>query len=259
MNVEIVRVAEWGRYEWLQHGFSTRQGGFSQAYGSDDLNLGFTHDDRRERVQQNRLRFLAEAARGARLETVRQVHGATVHVVGAAAGEPLREAVEADGMITATAGVALGILTADCVPVLIADTRLRVVGAFHAGWRGTAAGIAAKGVEWMRSEFGSTPEHMIAAVGPSIGACCYQVGEELRGEFEPGLFARRAGGLWLDLWEANRRQFVAAGLAAEAVTVLQECTSCARVGQARKYFSHRAEKGLTGRSLAVIAVAEGVD
>ena len=250
MNVEIVRVAEWERYGWLRHGFSTRSGGCSEVYGGGDLNLGFTRDDARECVVENRRRFLGAAVDGARLVTVKQVHGAAVEVVG----EPVGEAVEADGMITAEAGVALGILTADCVPVLVADTRLRVVGAFHAGWRGTAAGIAAKGVEWMRSEFGSEPEHMVAAVGPSIGACCYRVGEELRGEFEPGVFARRDGGLWLDLWEANRRQLVAAGLGAECVTVVGECTSCARVGAARKYFSHRAEEGFTGRSLGVIAV-----
>ncbi len=253
MGVEIVRVSEWERYGWLRHGFSTRLGGCSEVYEGGDLNLGFTREDARECVQENRRRFLREAVDGAGLVTVKQVHGAVVERVAG----PAREAVEADGMVTAETGVALGILTADCVPVLVADTRLRVVGAFHAGWRGTAGGIVAKGVARMRSEFGATPEYMVAAVGPSIGACCYRVGEELWGKFEPDLFASKDEGLWLDLWEANRRQLVDAGLAAEAVTVVGECTSCARVGKARKYFSHRAEKGVTGRAMAVIAVAEG--
>ena len=110
----------------------------------------------------------------------------------------------------------------------------------------------------MRSEYGSMPEDLVAAVGPSIGPCCYQVGEEFRAHFAPGLLARHDDGLWLDLWEANRQQLVAAGLAPGAVTVLGECTACTRADGGRKYFSHRAERGFTGRAMGVIGVVSEV-
>lgn len=250
MGIETVRVAAWARFAWLRHGFSTREGGVSNAYGEGELNLGFTKDDARAAVEHNRERFVEAVFAGARLATVKQVHGVGVRVVRAEAG-----AAEADGMVTDVAGGALGILTADCVPVLVADTRRRVVGAFHAGWRGTAAGIVGEGIAQMRSEYGCAVEDLVAAVGPSIGPCCYAVGEEFRERFAPAVLARREGALWLDLWEANRRQLVAAGLREQALTVLRECTACARVEGRRKYFSHRAEQGRTGRALGLIGIA----
>ena len=259
MDVEIVRVAEWEQYGWLRHGFSTRRSGVSTAYGAKDLNLGFTKEDARANVETNRLRF-REAVFGderVRLMTVKQVHGVAVQVVREAAEMDLIQTAGADGMVTDRVGVALGILTADCVPVLVADVRRRAVGAFHAGWRGTAAGIVGKGVEWMRAEYGSMGEDLVAAVGPSIGACCYEVGEEFRAHFAPGLLARREGGLRLDLWEANRLQLVEAGLAAAAVTVVGECTACAREAGGRKYFSYRAEHGSTGRAMGLIGLVSG--
>jgi YfiH family protein len=191
--------------------------------------------------------------------------------------------------MTRQRGLLLGIQTADCVPVLIADTKTRAVAAFHAGWRGTLARIVERGVGTMRLEFGSQPQNLIAAIGPAIGACCYSVGEEVRHEFEsqfayaPELFSEvydsdpvrdkypmlfltaRAPGhsnigpqIHLDLHEANRRQLLDAGLRAKAITVVGECTACARLRDGRrKYFSHRAEHGFTGRMLSVVGVAPG--
>lgn len=240
----MIRVSAWERFGWLRHGFTTRSGGGTSVYAASGelgkLNLGYTREDDAEIVRRNRA-LVAAALGCARLTTVRQVHGA--HVVVAAA-----PAEEADGILTAEPGLALGIMTADCVPVLLVDTRLRVVGAIHAGWRGTAAGIAAEAVEAMRREFGSRAQEVVAAVGPSIGPCCYAVGEEVRGRFAADLFA----GSRLDLWEANRRQLVGAGV--EDVTVVGECSACARLGGRRKYFSHRAEGGVTGRAMGVVAV-----
>jgi YfiH family protein len=159
----------------------------------------------------------------------------------------------------------LGVQTADCVPVLIADTRARAVGAFHAGWRGTVARIVEQGVATMGREFGSKPEDLIAAVGPSIGPCCFEVGEEVRVEFERAFgYAREmisdgvGGKARVNLWEANRRQLMAAGVGAEAIAVVGACTACARDEHGRrKFFSYRAEKGVTGRMLNVIGVVEG--
>jgi YfiH family protein len=175
--------------------------------------------------------------------------------------------------------------TADCVPVLVADVRRRAVAAFHAGWRGTLARIVERGIGRMRLRYGSRPEDLVAVVGPAIGPCCYSVGEEVRWEFEsqfgyaaelfsevydsdpvkeryPLLFlTARAPGhsnigpqIHLDLWEANRRQLLGAGVPAKRVTVVGECTACARVGGELKYFSHRGESGFAGRMLGVVGV-----
>jgi len=200
-----------------------------------------------------------------------------------------RAVLRGDALMTRQRGLLLGIQTADCVPVLIADTKTRAVAAFHAGWRGTLARIVERGVGTMRLEFGSQPKNLIAAIGPAVGACCYSVGEEVRHEFEsqfayaPELFSEvydsdpvrdkypmlfltaRAPGhsnigpqIHLDLHEANRRQLLDAGVKAKAITVVGECTACARLRDGRrKYFSHRAEHGFTGRMLSAIGVVHG--
>jgi YfiH family protein len=223
-------------------------------YGGDDLNLGFTKDDDADLVRENRRRFVEAVAgeAGWPLAAVRQVHGTMVARVDSGAGW---EPVEADGLVTAASGMMLGVQVADCVPVLVVDTRLRVVAALHAGWRGTAAGMASVGVARMREEFGCRVEDLVAAVGPSIGPCCYEVGDEVREAFGggDGLFV----GKNLNLWEANRRALVGAGLQDGAVTVVGECTGCARMEDGRrKYFSHRMEQGFTGRAMGMVGWCE---
>jgi hypothetical protein len=285
-GVEWLRVPGWGQPRWLWHGFSTRRGGVSRAYCPDDvtgeLNLGFTAADSRESVTQNR-RLLAEAITGSAdtaLIPIRQIHSSVLRIAGSsniASTEPCR----GDGLMTSTPGLLLSVQTADCIPVLLADRRLRVVAAFHAGWRGTVKRIVESGVGRMRLEFGSRPEDLIAAIGPGIGACCYAVGEEVFSSFEsqftyfedlfvevydsdpvrtkyPMLFlTQRAPGhspigpsLHLDLIEANRRQLLSAGLGAASIKVLGGCTSCQR----EVFFSHRSSKGHAGRMMAVIGI-----
>ena len=264
-----------------RHGFAGRTGGVSTAYGEvDDLNLGFTASDAREHVLENRARLL-EHVFGERQPrvTLKQIHSSVMHRVGRAhAGEEAR--LRGDGLMTDEPGVVLGIQTADCVPVLVADRKRGAVAAFHAGWRGTLKRIVEHGVGRMRVEFGSEPDDLHAAIGPAIGACCYSVGEEVEHEFRsqfryadelfsevydadpvrkkfPMLFlTQRAPGhsplgpnLHLDLAEANRRQLLDAGLAAESIGVSGNCTGC----RTDLYFSYRAEQGFTGRMLAVIA------
>jgi YfiH family protein len=250
----------------LKAGFSTRAGGVSEAYGARELNLSWTKEDSVEAVAANREGFLrlAMGDEAAELVAIRQVHGAVVQVIEAGHG-PLtsdegRGLLEGDGLVTAVPGLLLAVQTADCVPVLVADVRQRVVGAFHAGWRGTVARIAELGVGTMRERYGCAAEDLVAAVGPSIGPCCFAVGNEVKAEFAREfayggeLFREKAAQMYGDLWEANRRQLVEAGVRPEKVTVLGECTACARVGGERKYFSHRAEGGVTGRMLGVIGV-----
>jgi YfiH family protein len=298
----VVRVEGWERYEWLRHGFSARAGGVSSVYGEGSvggtLNLGWTKEDDAANVGENRRRLMAEVTGGtsklARLVTLRQIHSGLIRVVeaedGAAEGRleiaDGRAMLRGDGMMTDVRGAMLGVQVADCVPVLVADVRSRAVAAFHAGWRGTLRRIVERGIGTMRQRYGSRPGDLIAAVGPSIGACCYSVGEEVRSEFEsqfgytrelfsevydsdpvreryPMLFlTARAPGhsnigpqIHLDLWEANRRQLVDAGIPAKRITVVGECTACARVGAELKYFSHRGENGFAGRMMGVVGAA----
>lgn len=272
------------KISWLVHGFSTRPGGVTSCYGGKTLNLGLTSDDPREHVEENRRRLLANLGATTRskpwpLVALRQVHSDMVHVVRSYNPGPLT----GDGLITSLPRVALAIFTADCFPVLLADTKNKAVGAFHAGWRGTAARIAEKGLGLMRQEFGTRPEDVRAAIGPGIQQCCYRVSEDLRAKFEsqfiygsqlfrevldsdpvrekyPLLFMnQRAPGhgdpcmqLHLDLREANRRQLLAAGVPEKQITALKDCTAC----DTGKFFSHRAEKGHTGRMMAVIGIKD---
>jgi YfiH family protein len=282
-------VPGWESLGWLVHGFSTRVGGKTTIYrsGSEDergdLNLGFNSFDPDENVLANRQLLLAtvagEKSRSMpKLVTLRQIHSTLMRRVEHARD---RAAFAGDGLMTDARGVVLGIQTADCIPVLIADIRNLAVAALHAGWRGTLGRIVENGVGRMRLEFGSQPEDLVAAIGPGIGQCCYSVGEEVLHQFRsqflyadelfcevydsdpvrnkyPLLFlsARAPGHTQmgpaphLDLVEANRRQLLDAGLKPEAISVIGECTSC----HPERYFSHRAERGFTGRMLSVIGV-----
>ena len=269
----LVRIPGWERLGWLRHGFSTRLGGVSSVYGPGELNLGWTKEDDPGSVAENRRRFVGAVGGGQTLVTVAQIHSATVQAVGKddGAAEGLLQTAEGkavlrgDGLMTDVPGVLLGIQTADCVPVMVVDVKRRVVGVFHAGWRGTAAGIVEVGVAQMGERYGSRGEDLIAAVGPSIGRCCYSVGQEVREAFEARygyageLFSGVASGPeHLDLWEANRRQLVGAGVSAEKIVVVGECSACAVVGGGRKkYFSHRGERGFTGRMMSAVGIVAG--
>jgi len=285
-GVQLLKVPGWDKMAWLWHGFSTRKGGLSRAYCADDapgeLNLGFTATDNRETVALNR-RLLVEAVTGdpaTPLVTLRQVHSnAVVVATHADASRPTPR--KGDGLMTDEPGLLLGVQTADCIPVLVADRKRRVVAAFHAGWRGTVKRIVESGVGRMRLEFGCRPEDLVAAIGPGVGACCYAVGEEVLSSFEsqlsyagelfhevydtdpvrtkyPMLFlTQRAPGhspigpsLHVDLVEANRRQLLAAGLKPRAIHFTGGCTSC----QPELFFSHRAARGHAGRMMSVIGI-----
>ncbi len=281
--VEVLRAEALAQLPWLIHGFSTRSGGVSTCYGGKTLNLGFTEHDSRENVARNRALFLEAAgatdADGGPwpLAQMRQIHSSLVYRVSAAPREPLA----GDGLITNTPGLLLAVKTADCVPVLVADVQRRAVGAFHAGWRGTLARVVEKGIGEMRRQYGSVPGDLRAVIGPSIRRCCYQVGPEVPAEFEsqfsyaeelfeevfdadavhvryPLLFLnQRAPGhgdlgpeIHLDLVEATRRQLQDAGTREEHISVIDACTAC----DTKRFFSHRAEFGRTGRMMAVIGI-----
>jgi len=264
------------------HGFSTRAGGFSRVYGGKALNLGFTKDDAQRAVEHNREEFLQKVGAVTRgktwpLVSMRQIHSDLIHCISELPKQPLA----GDGLITRTPGIALGILTADCLPIILADRKRRAVGVFHAGWRGTVKRIVQKGVGEMQRWFDTKPRDILAAIGPGIRSCCYEVGPELQTEFEsqfeyaaelfhevkesdpvrekyPLLFlTARAPGhgelpakIFLDLAEANRRQLIDAGVAKRNIEAFPLCTAC----NTERLFSHRAEKGVTGRMMAVVGV-----
>jgi YfiH family protein len=267
--VNLVQIPAWKRYPWLRHGFSTRSGGVSEVYGSKSLNLGWTKDDDPALVAENRQRLMSAVAETASPQTappaitLRQVHSTITHVVqpggGPYATPDDRALLEGDGLMTSLPDTLLAIQTADCVPVMVIDPKKRVVAVFHAGWRGTAAAIVEKGVAIMVEEFQSRPDDLIAAVGPSIGPCCYTVGEELHTAF--GHNFSYAHELFdhdhLNLWEANRRQLLDSGIPSEQIAVVGECTGCIfEASGERKYFSHRIERGFTGRMMSVVGIAE---
>ena len=205
-KLTVLRARHLSEISWLVHGFSTRTGGFSRAYGNGDLNLGFTKDDSRVSVERNREAFLRAigACRDSRLSlpraqsrglsgrakldsrsfwpviTLRQIHSDIIRCVDSVPDAPLT----GDGLITATPNLLFAVQTADCLPVILVDARRRAVGVFHAGWRGTVKRIVEKGVGQMNLHFGSRPRDLKGAIGPGIQGCCYQVGEEVRTKFE---------------------------------------------------------------------------
>jgi polyphenol oxidase len=281
-KLNILNVSHLSKFPWLVHGFSTRTGGFSRAYGGDALNLGFTKDDSKAAVERNRRALLRELGVGKKpwpLVTLRQIHSDIIRFVDS----PAESQLAGDGLITATPGLLLGIQTADCLPIILVDPKHHAVGVFHAGWRGTVKRIVEKGVGEMRLRFGSRPRDLKAAIGPGVHACCYEVGEEVREKFEsqfayaaklfreveesdpvrekyPMLFlTARAPGhsvlpkkIFLDLVEANRRQLLAVGVLARSIETSSLCTNC----RTDLLFSYRAEKGKTGRMMAVAGIRE---
>jgi polyphenol oxidase len=280
-RLNTLRSEALARIPWLIHGFSTRSAGFSRVYGGHTLNLGFTKRDSRRTVERNRQAFLQQLGsvhdkKPWPLVTLRQIHSDLIHCVAKLPEEPL----VGDGLITRMPGILLAVQTADCLPIILVDTK-KAVGVFHAGWRGTVKRIVEKGVGEMRHWFGTLPKNIKAAIGPGIHGCCYEVGAEVRQQFEsqfayaedlfreikdsdpvrekyPLLFlTARAPGhgdllpkIFLDLVEANRRQLISAGVLPKNIDASPLCTAC----RPDLLFSYRAEKGVTGRMMGVVGV-----
>jgi polyphenol oxidase len=286
-EIDVLHADGLAAIPWLLHGFSTRMGGFSKVYGGNALNLGFTRQDLTTTVERNRRALSAAAgAKNGRaiwpMITLRQIHSGLIHNIL----EAPKKLLAGDGLVTCTPGILLAIQTADCLPIILADPIRRTVGVFHAGWRGTIKRIVEKGVGEMQRWFGSRAGDLKAAIGPGIRGCCYQVGPEVKSAFDsqfsyastlfretketdeireryPLLFmTARAPGhselpkkIFLDLAEANRRQLLDAGVAAKSIFDLGLCSSC----YVDLFFSHRAEKGVTGRMMAVVGIRRATE
>ena len=284
VKIDVRRADSLAGIPWLTHGFSTRTRGFSRSYGGRALNLGFTAQDSRAAVERNRRAFaLAVGARTRRvlwpIITLRQIHSDLIHCVRGIPERPLA----GDGLVSSSPGILLAVLTADCLPIILADTTRHAVGVFHCGWRGTLKRIVEKGVGEMRRQLGSRAGDLRAVIGPGIRSCCYKVGPEVREAFESqfrygsGLFrvtkesdeihqkypllflTSRAPGhsvlpeqVFLDLAEANRCQLLDAGISAKNISEIALCTAC----RTDLLFSHRAERGVTGRMMAVAGIRD---
>jgi len=274
-SLQILQLAPFRKLPWLVHGFSTWPGGVSQLAGQPVLNLGFMEWDTRENVAENRHLLQAALDAGSfTLAPLKQIHSDVIHLFSAAPAH----ACKGDASVTNRAGVLLAVQTADCVPILVVDPKKRAVAAIHAGWKGTLARIAEKAVGRMRLEFGSKPADLLAALGPSIGPCCYEVGAEFVTKFtaqfadaseyfdEPRTGDEPNPLQWLsmappghqppprnvhlDLPKANRAQLLAAGLSPLNIFLGGLCTAC----RTDFFFSHRREGARSGRLLSVIGI-----
>jgi YfiH family protein len=274
-GLQILQADALTKIPWLVHGFSTRPGGVSDLSGERVLNLGFAEWDTKENVLENRRRFQSALdADGLTLCGLCQIHSDVVHLLETPPSTPCC----GDASATNRPVLFLVVQTADCVPILLADLKKRAVAAVHAGWRGTLQRIVTKTIGKMQMQFGTKPANLLAAIGPAIGACCYEVGTEVASEFrsqfsnasdwfdelrtgeEPNplqwLNMAPPGhqpppkNVVLDLRRANRAQLLDAGVPAQNITVSDLCTACRR----DLFFSYRKEGDTTGRLLSVIGI-----
>lgn len=299
-GIEILQARPLADFRWLVHGFSTRSGGRSKLGKEPEtnlvsakdrvLNLGYTQWDSHGTVDANRRRLLAAlGAEDMTLVTLRQIHSDVIHEASATPAHALR----GDALITSAPSLLLAVQTADCVPILLVDPKRCVVAAVHAGWRGTVKRIAEKTLGRMQMLYGTRPSDVLAALGPAIGRCCYEVGPEVvqafAGQFAEAAewftapprsplnpyaptFERLASGqepmplkwltmappghepqaprLYLDLFAASRWQLLDSGVRPENIVVSELCTAC----RTDLLFSHRRERGHTGRLMGVIGI-----
>jgi len=236
----------------IVHGFSTRRGGVSRP-PYDSLNLSPNVGDDPASVAGNLSRFGRRlGVDPGRIFTVSQIHGSRIITVGSGARPENIRNEKADGLVVALPGSGVGVRTADCVPILLATEDGRCVAAVHAGWRGLVRGVIASGVKALCRESGLSPAKLLAAIGPCIGPCCYEVGPDLAQAFsEQGLEAciERRGSLRADLRKGARLMLDREGLRPSHIDLIDRCTaSCSDL-----FFSYRRDRGKGGRQLNVIA------
>lgn len=241
-----------GRFASLRHGVTTKRSDRSYHF-SMALHTG----EATEAIVDNREAMVSAFGEAWAFVLADQTHSDHIHIVR----EPTtrgwhsqKDAIaDCDALITDQKGVMLGILTADCVPVLLYDPTHEVVAAIHAGWRGTEAQIVQKCVAKMVEVFGTKPEDIVAGIAPAIGACCYEVGQEVAAYFAktPEVLTLQEDGRYrLDLPQANRGQLLDMGLKESHIEMSNLCTAC----HTEAFFSYRKEQGCTGRFMTLIGM-----
>jgi hypothetical protein len=252
MEITLLKAPQWKNYQGLLHGFTGRRGGKSTG-ACAGLNVSYRVGDDPKIVSQNVCDVkLAAGIHDGRIVTMKQVHGDTIIEVK---DKTLKEVGEADGMITSERDIYLSVLTADCVPILMIAPGRRLAAAVHAGWRGTLAGIAEKAVLFFEREYGVLPAELEAALGPSIGPCCYEVKDDVAGplmkrwgKLTTPSVAVRDGKSYINLRRLNRDILRAVGIPGNQLFQIGPCTSCSP----DDFFSYRRAGGETGRQLSFV-------
>lgn len=261
-GLEYLEAAPLTQYDFLVHAFLTRRGGVS-ADGFTSLNFSCREGDGPENVGEN-WRLLAEAFHLdlSQIILMRQVHGDRIVTIGSHERDPVKtfpvlppERHACDALVTNCPEVVIAVKTADCVPIFLVDPIKRVIGVVHGGWRGTALNIAGQAVDVFRNQFSSQPGDILAAIGPAIGPCCYEVDavvyEALHGYVlagaTPALEAVQGKDRWmLNLRLVNSIQLEQRGIPAKNIFSGSHCTSC----QSDVFYSHRRDHGRTGRQVS---------
>ncbi len=255
-GIQTLKCRAFEEISWLRHGFSTRHGGVSEG---ECASLSFSYQKESEAVvDENFRRFCnANAMPFESLVLTHQTHTANVAIVNNIYRNRGRDRTlrETDGVVTSTADLGLVCFTADCVPLLLVDPQAKVIAAVHAGWRGTVQSIAANAVKEM-VKAGADPQNILAAIGPSIGPCHFEVGQEVAEEFATRfgeklpLKEHRPGHSMVDLWTANRLVLMEAGVQKDRIFTANVCTFCNNFD----YYSHRYTNGRRGSLIAAIAM-----
>ncbi len=246
-------------YDFLLHAFSTRQGGVSRGSFSS-LNLSLNVGDEAQHVVENRRLFCQ--ALGIDVEQVfslNQVHGSDVLVVDEQLLDiwengRLIKPISADAAITDQPGVALTVLTADCLPIIIVNPKMQAIAMIHAGWRGTCRGVTQKTLSKLIDRYGGSAADFFVGMGPCIGSCCYEVGLEAVDVFREKFsdwhkYCSNKNGKWrLDLVGANKSQLLKAGVLPQNISQIDCCTAC----NPDMFFSYRQTAGVTGRMMNLV-------
>jgi YfiH family protein len=235
------------------HFFTSKPGGCSHGKISG-LNLGFRVGDNPESVRQNYFQIAEDFdIPFENMVAAKQIHSSDIHIVTdkerGFGVSLLDKTFEADGLVTDCADVPIAVFFADCVPILLEEESKGVVAAVHSGWRGTVSRIAEKTVRVMTEDFGADAGKIKAAIGPAIGKCCFETGEEVACKFDTDIVNCLPGNKFkVDLWEANRRILTSSGVRAENIDVFKLCTMC----NSDMLYSYRSDGENTGRMAAVI-------
>lgn len=246
-EVEFYTAPNISNTGFVRHFFSTRIGGISTGQ-YESLNLGIYTNDLTENVQFNMNKIFAAAKMNRdKMTFLRQVHSDKFFVVSKDNYEDINGQY-GDALITSEKGIAIGVFTADCVPIILADVKNKIAAVVHAGWKGTALNITGKVLDYMNVHMGTDTKDVTAAIGPSIGPCCYEVGAEVAEKFS--FVYENKNKFYIDLWRENINQIIDVGVPKERITSSSICTSC----NCDKLFSYRRESGNTGRLAAFIEI-----
>lgn len=239
-DVEFYTSPNLTNVDCIKHFFSTRIGGISDgAYES--LNLGIYTNDLEKNKQYNLNRiFNCTGMHSDRITYLKQIHSDKLFVINKDNCMAVR-GQSGDALITSEKGIAIGVFTADCVPIILVDTVNKVVAVIHAGWKGTALNITGKVLNYMKVNMGTDPKNIVAAIGPSIGPCCFEVGFDVAEKFN--FVVKNNNKFYVDLWKESIKQITDYGVLEEKISSSMICTSC----NSKKVFSYRKDSGNTGR------------